>query len=123
MLDVGGAALRLDPNEGTPTIAGDGMITQGSRQVGALGLFKIDDATKLTRYDNSGVLSEVAPAAVLDFSTNGVIQGSLEGANLNPVMEIAKMIDVTRTFDSVSTMTQNNESALQDAIKTLGSST
>lgn len=122
ILDIGGAPLRLDPNAGLATIAGDGMINQGTNQVGALGLFKIDDAARLTRFDNSGVLPETPPAAILDFSTNGVIQGSLEGANVNPVMEIAKLVDVQRTFDSLATMTQSNESSLQDAIKTLGSS-
>ena len=56
MLDAGGAAILVDPGAGPPDIARDGMISQKGSQVGALGLFTIDDDAKLTRYDNSGVI-------------------------------------------------------------------
>ena len=38
---------------GPPIIARDGMITQNGQQVGAIGLFSIDPATKLERFENS----------------------------------------------------------------------
>ena len=60
VLDAGNSGILLDPDGGAPTIAKDGMITQGGRQVGAIGLFTLDDGAKLQRVDNSGVVSNKA---------------------------------------------------------------
>ena len=122
ILDAGNSPLVLDPNGGPPIIARDGMITQGGRQTGAIGLFQIDDKAKLSRFDNSGVIPDRPATPILDFSTNGIMQGFVEGANVNPVMEMANLIKVTRTFESIASLSQTTDSSLQDAIKTLGSS-
>lgn len=120
ILDAGGAAILLDPSAGAPTISQDGMISQSGRQLGAVGLFSLDSSANLSRYDNSAVLSDQPGTPVLDFTNNGVLQGATEGANVNPVMEMSKMIDVSRAFDSAGTAIQSSESSLLDAIKTLG---
>jgi flagellar basal-body rod protein FlgF len=57
---------------------------------------------------------------VVDFNKVGVQQGFVERANVNPVMEMSKMIMVSRTFDAVSSSLKDSESSLEDAIKTLG---
>ena len=120
VLDAGGAPIILDPAAGVPAISGDGMITQNGRQVGAIGLFDLSNAKKLSRAEGSAVVPDVAPVPILDFSSNGIVQGSVEGSNVDPLMEISKLIEVTRTFDGVNTEVQQTESSLQDAIKTLG---
>jgi flagellar basal-body rod protein FlgF len=121
ILDVGGAPIRLDPNAGPPRIARDGTITQNERQVGALGLFLIDPAAKLSRFENSGVVPDRAATAVLDFSKTGVQQGFIERANINPVQEITKLIMVQRAFEAVAASIKDAETSLQDAIRSLGS--
>jgi flagellar basal-body rod protein FlgF len=123
VLDAGGAPIGLDPNAGTPTISADGMITQDGKQISAVGLFAIPDNAKLTRTVNSGVIPDKPATPILDFTQNGVIQGSIEGSNVNPIMEMSKLIAVTRDFDSINAATAQSESSMQDAIKTLGSST
>ncbi len=120
VLDAGGAAMLLQSDAGPPSIAADGMITQGGRQVGALGLYSIPDGAKLSRYGNSAVVPDVAPTPILDFSTNSIEQGFSEGSNINPVLEMTRLIELQRTFESVSSSNQASESSLQDAIKTLG---
>ena len=47
VLDAGGAPILLDATAGPPDISRDGMITQNHAQVGALGLYSIDDNAKL----------------------------------------------------------------------------
>jgi flagellar basal-body rod protein FlgF len=121
ILDAGGTPLVLDPAAGPPTIASDGMITQNGAQVGAIGLFNIDDQAKLTRSNYGGLTPDKPATAVLDFTQNGVAQGFVENANVNPVMEMSKLIMVSHDFDSVSNMIQSSESSLTDAVKTLGS--
>jgi flagellar basal-body rod protein FlgF len=120
VLDAGGAAMQLQADGGQPTIAPDGMITQNGRQIGALGLFSIPENAKLARFDNSAVVPDAAATPILDFSTNSIEQGFSEGSNVNPVLELTKLIEIQRTFDSISTANQTSETNLNDAIKTLG---
>lgn len=121
VLDAGGAPILLEATAGPPEISRDGVITQNNAQVGALGLYAIDDDAKLTRYNNSGVIPDKPATAVLDFTANGVAQGFVEGSNVNPIMEMAKLITLTRAFDGVTSATEKTEASLTDAIKTLGS--
>lgn len=120
VLDAGGAPILLNPNAGAPIIAKDGMIRQDGRQLGAVGLFQIPSNIKFTRFDNSAVIPDKPATPILDFDANGVIQGHLEGSNVNPVLELAKLMMMSRTFDSVTNATQNTENSLKDAVKTLG---
>ncbi|WP_112664668.1 flagellar basal-body rod protein FlgF [Microvirga flavescens] len=120
VLDAGGAAILLDPQGPAPTIGRDGSITQGNNQLGSLGLFRIAEGSQLTRYDNSGVMSSIQPQLVQDFTSIGVQQGYSEGANVNPVLEMTKMITISRTFDSAASTISETESSLLSAIRALG---
>jgi flagellar basal-body rod protein FlgF len=122
VLDAGGAPLMVDPNAGPPTIAQDGMISQNGQQIGAIGLFSIDDAAHLSRTDNSAVIPDRPARAILDFADNGVVQGYVERSNVNPIMEMTKLISVTRNFDDINSEMSQSESTIQDAIRTLGAS-
>ena len=121
ILDGGGATMLLSPDGGPPMIAADGMMTQNGQQVGAIGLFSLPLDATLTRYDNSAVFTDKPAVAVLDFSQNNVAQGFSEGSNVNPVLEMTKLIEIQRAFDGLASTTQSSEGSLQDAIKTLGS--
>ncbi len=120
VLDAGGAPVQLNANGGPPVIARDGTITQGDQQAGVLGLFLIPADAKLSRFENSGVIPDKRVEAVADFSRNGVVQGFVEGANVNPVMEMAKLVMVTRAFESAASAVEEASRAQQDAIRTLG---
>jgi flagellar basal-body rod protein FlgF len=120
LLDAGNSPILLDPNAGPPRIARDGAITQNNRTIGAIGLFKIDEKARLKRFDNSGVIPDRPPTPAVEFSKIGMQQGFLERANVNPVMEMSKLIMVSRTFDAVSSSLKDSESSLQEAIRTLG---
>lgn len=120
VLDAGGAPILLDPTAGSPKIASDGMISQGKRQIGAIGLFRIDEAAKLQRVDNSAVIPDKPAEAILDFTTEGVTQRFIERANVNPVLEMARLIQITRAYESVAAIMNESDSSLDNAVKTLG---
>lgn len=123
VLDAGGAPIQLDPNNGPPVITKDGMINQNGQQLGAIGLFMIPKAAKFTRFDNSAVLPDKPATPVLEFDTNGLIQGHIEGSNVNPVLEMAKLMTISRAVESISNASQNSENIHRDAVKTLGDMT
>jgi flagellar basal-body rod protein FlgF len=120
VLDVGGAPIQLNPNGGTPTIASDGTITQGGQQLGALGLFTIPAQANLTRQENSGVIPDMAAQPALDFTRVGILQGYVEQSNVNPVSEISRLIQIQRSFDSISNTMSAAEETLSSAVRTLG---
>ncbi len=120
ILDVGGAPLVVNPSAGPVQIASDGMITQNNQQVGAVGLFTIDAHAKLSRYENSGVIPDTPATPALDFSRVGVAQGYVEGANVNPMLEMSQLIMASRTFEAVSNSINQSSDSLDEAIKALG---
>lgn len=123
ILDSGGGATMVDPNGGPVTIAPDGTISQDGNQMGTIGLFDIPANAKLRRYENSGVIPDRPAQAVLDFVNAGVRQGYVEGSNVNPVLEMTKLIAATRMFESASTLVDGSETTLQNAVRTLGEPT
>lgn len=121
VLDVSNSPIRLEPDAGPPQIGRDGTIAQGKRSVGRIGLFLIDPKANLTRYHNSGVIPDRPAQPVVEDSKNGVQQGFVERSNVNPVTEMAKMIMVQRTFDAVTQSMKDADSAQQEAVRTLAS--
>lgn len=120
VLDAGNSPIVLDPTAGPPTIFRDGMIHQGDRQFGAIGLFEIDEAATLRRAENSAVIPSIPATAVVNFSKNGVAQGHLENANVNPVAEITKLIMAHRAFESASAAYDMMDGAQRNVVRTLG---
>lgn len=121
VLDVGGAPILLDPNGGPPNIARDGTITQGNQQAGVIGLFRIDNLATLTRYENSAVIPNIPATPVVEFTQVGVTQGHIERANVNPVLEITRLVMVSRAYEAITNAINQSDSTLSEAVKALGS--
>jgi flagellar basal-body rod protein FlgF len=122
LLDVGGAPIQVAPNAGPLQIAKDGMITQNNRQVGAVGLYAIDEDASLSRFENSGVIPDKPATPVLDFNRYGVLQGHVEGSNVNPVWEMTELIRVSRSYEMVTTSIGQSHDSIREAIRELGPS-
>lgn len=120
VVDPGGSPLLLDPQAGPPTIGRDGSIYQGVNQVGALGLFTIDPKATLTRAADNAVGTSLPARPVQDFTRTGIVQGYVEGANVNPIKEMTRLIAIQRAFESAATTSSEAENTLTGAIKTLG---
>lgn len=121
ILGTGGQPIQLDPEAGTPLISQNGEVTQGADNiVGQIGLFLIPDDAKLTRRDNSAVVPDKAAVPVQVFDKNGIRQGYVEGANINPVREMTKMIMLTRAFESATKMIDTGNESQEKAIRELG---
>jgi flagellar basal-body rod protein FlgF len=121
VLDAGGAPIQLDPRNGPPRAGADGSLRQGDNLVGALGLFNFDPGPNFVRFGNSGIVPNGEAQPVVDRLDAGVAQGFLEESNVNPMLEITKLIMVQRAFENGAAMIRDTESSYDDAIKTLGS--
>ena len=121
VLDAGGAPIQLDPRNGPPRAGTDGSLHQGDNLVGALGLYNFDPGPNFIRFGNSGIVPAGEPEPVVDRLDAGVVQGFLEESNVNPMLEITKLIMVQRAFENGAAMIRATESTYDEAIKTLGS--
>jgi flagellar basal-body rod protein FlgF len=119
VLDPGGSPITLDPAAGPVMIGESGGISQGGTQVGAVGLFLIANDAHLTRFDNSAVIPDKPAKAVEDVTTNSVRQGYVEGSNVNPILEMTRLIEVSRAFDQAATAIDDSDNLSQEAIRTL----
>jgi flagellar basal-body rod protein FlgF len=120
VLDAGGSAIKLEPNGGQPQIHQDGTISQNNRQISAIGLYSIDPRATLTRHENAGVIPDRAATPVVDFTKAGVQQGFVERSNVNPVLEMTRLIMVQRAFEAVTSTIKDSDASLAEAIRTLG---
>lgn len=120
VLDAGGAPIQLDPLAGAPEAGRDGTIRQQGKLVGSIGLFTYDPGPNFTRFGNSGVIPSGQPEPVVDRVDVGVAQGFLEDSNVNPVLEMTRLIMVQRSFENAMAMTRDTETSFDEAVKTLG---
>jgi flagellar basal-body rod protein FlgF len=121
VLDSGGAPIQLDPRNGPPKAGADGSLRQGDQLVGAIGLYNFDPGQNFVRYGNSGIVPARTPEPVTDRSDVGIAQGFLEESNVNPVLEMTRLIMVQRAFENTAALMRQTDSSADDAIKTLGS--
>ena len=119
LLDEGGGEIAIDPKLGSVMIAKDGTVSQGSERLGKVGLARFDELSVLekvgdNRYRNTSN-AQAQPA------TGSVIQqGMLEGSNVKPVAEITRMIEITRTYESVAKMMDANAELSRRSIERMG---
>ncbi|WP_095084504.1 flagellar basal-body rod protein FlgF [Mesorhizobium sophorae] len=121
VLDAGGAPIQLDPRNGPPKAGADGSLRQNDQLVGSIGLYNFDPGENFVRYGNSGIIPARTPEPVTDRSDTGIAQGFLEESNVNPVLEITRLIQVQRAFENTAALMRQTDSSTDEAIKTLGS--
>jgi flagellar basal-body rod protein FlgF len=121
VVDAGGAPILLDPRGDRPVAGADGALRQNGNLIGAIGLYDFDPGSNFVRFGNSGILANSPPEPIVDRSDSGVAQGFVEESNVNPVLEISRLIMVQRAFENVAAATRATETTLGEAVRTLAS--
>jgi len=96
VLDAGGAPVFVPPNTRGLGVSPDGTVSAEGRPLARIGLGVPRDPTTLTRED--GVMFR-ADGPVDPVPDGRILQGFLEGANVNPVGQMARMIEVQRAYE------------------------
>ena len=117
VLNSGGAPITLDLQGESPTIGRDGAITAAGTEVGRLGVVMFTAPGALSKvgdnlWDAHGQQSQPFDGVV--------VQGALEGSNVRPVLEITRLIEISRAYQSAAQFVANADSLRQRAIQTLG---
>jgi flagellar basal-body rod protein FlgF len=119
VLGNNGRPIVLNPTGGEPHIAKDGTISQGMVPVGRLGATRFADLAGLKKVgDNHFEAPEGAvstPAADAQMR-----QGMVERSNVQPVLEITNLIEITRAYERVARMMEQSGDLSGRAIERLG---
>lgn len=93
VLDENSQPIILPENAQRITIGSIGNITVDGEEIGTLGLAEFANPQEMKRTGERLLSSDVPP---LPPTTSSVAQGTLETANVNPVIELTHMIEVSR---------------------------
>lgn len=100
VLADGGAPVVFAPEDTEIVISRDGTISTNNGELGKLRVVNFENEQLLERISGAQFTSpeDNPPQAVENPS---ILQGAIEGSNVQPIAEMAKMIEVQRAYDSV----------------------
>ena len=119
VLDDGGGEISLNPEEGQLLVAQDGTVSQGTTRVGKLG---VADFTTLSTMQKVGDnlyknTSNQQPQPVTDAR---VRQGMLEGSNVNSILEVTRLIEISRAYEQMTRMMESTSELARSAVQRMG---
>ena len=117
-----GGPIVIDPAQGPVSVAGDGAISQNGIAIGQLGLARFDTLSVLSK-DGDGLYRNASNAVPIDAAGAQVRQGMLEGSNVNPLVEITQLIEISRAYDRATKMIDNVQELSRRSVERLGRST
>lgn len=116
LLDAGGAPIFIPPDAKAIAMASDGTLSVEGQPIAQVGLWQPSDP--LTLLHQSGTMfsaGEIEPA-----EGAAVLQGMLEESNVQPVSEIARMIEVQRAYELGQKFLDAEDQRVRGVIQTLG---
>ncbi|HRK64314.1 MAG TPA: flagellar basal-body rod protein FlgF [Terricaulis sp.] len=117
VLNSGGAPIVFDPQGESPTIGRDGAIRVAGVEAGRIGV---------ARFAAPGALSKVgdnlwdAQGQAQGAFEGVVLQGALEGSNVRPVVELTRLIEISRAYQSAAKIVSGADELRKSAIERLG---
>jgi flagellar basal-body rod protein FlgF len=117
LLDVGGAPVFVPPDAGTIAVAADGTMSADGAPIAQLGLFRPADPVTMSRA--AGTLFQVE-GDIEPVEQGRILQGFLEESNVNPMIELSRMIEVQRAYERGQRLMQSEDERIKGVIQTLG---
>jgi flagellar basal-body rod protein FlgF len=117
VLNSGGAPIVFDSQGEAPTISREGVISVGGVEVGRIGVTAFQQPGALEKVGAS--LWDAAGQAPGDF-TGRIVQGALEGSNVSPVLELTRLIEISRAYENAARVVQSADQLRRETLERLG---
>lgn len=116
VLDAGGAPLFVPADAGDISVASDGTVSVNGAPLGQIGLVQPNDPMNLIRED--GVMFRADDG--YEPSENArVLQGFVEGSNVNAVLQITRMIEVQRAYELGASFLEAEDERIRAALTSI----
>ncbi len=116
-LDVDGNPVAIGAEDTDLTIASDGTITSKARQIGRINIVEFENAQSMKKVGDSMYRTD---EEALPAEKTSLIQGMIEGSNVNPIEEMTTMINIMRSYQAVSKAMDDYQELRNRAINRLG---
>lgn len=116
VLDEGGAPIAIPENASEVKIDKRGVISTQDGQIGRIQIVEFGNIQDLEALGNNLYTTDAA-ATPSDKTT--VQQGFVEGSNVNAILEMTNMIEISRSFQSMQNALQSENERLRKAIQSL----
>ena len=116
LLDAGGAPIFIPPDAKSVALAQDGTLSSGGQPIARVGLWQPTDP--LTLRHQAGTLFAAEELEPVDGGQ--IMQGMLEDSNVEPVSEIARMIEVQRAYELGQKFLDAEDNRVRGVIQALG---
>lgn len=112
-----GGPITIAVDDGDISFGPDGTVTGKQGQLAKVRLVNFPNERALTKQGASLYSANEAPIP----APNAVIaQGMLESSNVQPVVEISRMIEVMRSYEATATLSKSADDMRRQAIQKLG---
>ena len=118
VLSDGGDAITVPDNVSQIGIGEDGTVTGDQGVLGKLQISEFTNAQSLTPTGNGYFAANGATATPAADTT--MVQGALESSNVQPVVEMTQMMDISRQYQFVQNIISQEHDRIRNAIHTLG---
>jgi flagellar basal-body rod protein FlgF len=116
VLDGGGAPVFVPQGTRSISIAADGTMSADGQPVGQVGMFVPVDPMGVRREDGVRFIADGGVVPALDAR---MVQGSLEQSNVNPILEISRMIEVQRAYELGQNFLDTEDQRIRAVIRDL----
>ena len=117
VLSDAGAPLIFGPTDTEITISRDGTVSTNNGDLGRIRIVTFEDEQRLKREAGGLYTSEQEPE---DEEAPTLVQGALEGSNVEPILELTKMIETHRAFESTRKLIDREDNRQKQMIQKLG---
>lgn len=116
VLSNSGQPFFFGPTDTEITISGDGTVATENGTLGRL---------KIVKFENEYNMQQVGGSAFIpgpdnppeDVEVPQVMQGALESSNIQPIIELTRMIEVNRAYDSAKSFIQKEDERQKTMIR------
>lgn len=116
VLDNGNNPIIINPEDADFKITEKGAISSRSRQIAQLGIYSFDNERSMKRSGDSLYSSEQPAIEATDYK---IVQGSIENSNVNAVMAMTEMIDISRKYESLTRSMSKLQELRKDSLNRL----
>lgn len=116
VLGDGGRPITFTATETDIVIGTDGTVRADGGEIGTIGIVQFADEQALYRVSSGLLATEAPPIPAVDAR---ILQGMVEESNVVAVLEITRMIETMRTFQSAQKMIESEHERQRRAIQTL----
>ncbi|WP_339931865.1 flagellar basal-body rod protein FlgF [uncultured Brevundimonas sp.] len=114
-----GGEIILNPAMGEIAVGSDGTITQNGQLVGRLSVVRFDSLAAIEK-SGDGLYRNRSNAVAIDATDARIQQGMLEASNVNSILEITNLIEVSRAYETITRLIEQTTDLSKRAVERLG---